>query len=88
LAVSGCERTEIPKIRQCIQLTDTMFCINTALGEDDPAREMEFSLDETRGYQCTTNSDKLVMEKFILDTVEKLEVTARRLRRCERKWRP
>jgi hypothetical protein len=65
-----------------------MFCINTALDEDDPNREIELSLDDTRGYQCTTNSDKLIMEQFILDTVEKLEIAQRRLRRCERKWRP
>jgi len=82
--VVSCKHKAIPKIRECVQLTDTMFCINTALDEDDVNREMEFSLDETRGYMCTTPSDKLIMEKFILDVVEENEKLVRRLRRCER----
>jgi len=84
-AASSCKHLELPKIQDCIQLTDSMFCINTALDEDDPDREVEMELEESRGYMCTNPSDREKMEIAVLKIMEEYETMKRKLKRCERR---
>ena len=85
LAVSSCNHLELPKIQDCIQLTDTMFCINTALDEDDPDREVTFDLSETRGYMCTNPKDREKMENAVLNLAEEYEILERKYKRLRRR---
>lgn len=84
ILVSSCQHTDFPKGPDCVQLTDSVFCINTALDEDNPDREYDLGFESTRGYRMTPPEHYETWTKFILELAEENEQLKRRLRRCNK----
>ena len=83
LLTSSCQHINFPQGPDCVQLTNSVFCVNTALDEDNPDREYELDFSETRGYRMTPPEHYETLTKFVLDLAEENEKLKRRLRRCE-----
>jgi len=74
ILTSSCSQLQIPQGPECIILKQGLFCIDTSKKLEDKHREYNLPIEDSVGFQCTTNKHRAEMRKFTLELMKQNDI--------------